>query len=151
MQAEDLLHRLQVRGGFEAVNHSTKNTQLRILGRVPPQSMDGWLIIVQRLLMASGKSNWTVDISKPYFLKNGKVVYGWRLIFQGEEIWNQLDDIAQLIFNSPRPKKILDEQPLPGVSGDRNVPSASGKGAQGVLRAAVGPVAVAQARSMQGG
>lgn len=151
MQAEDLLHKLQVRGGFETVNHSTTGSQLRVLGRVPKESMNGWLIVIQRLLAAAERSPWNIDISKQYFLKNDRVVFGWRLIFQGEEIWNQIEALAQLVWNTPRPREIIDEQPLPGVRGDRNVPSATGKGAQGVLKAAVGPVAVAQARAMQGG
>jgi len=150
MQVEDLLHKLQVRGGFETVNDTKSNTQLRILGRVPKESMNMWLIVVQRFLAASEKSDWTVDVSKQYFLKNDRVVFGWRLIFQGSTVWDQLAELGQIVTNSPRPKTMLDEQPLPGVHGDRNVPSATGKGAQGVLKAAVGPVAVAQARAMQG-
>ena len=152
MQAEDLLHRLQVRGGFDTVNHGVTAKQLRVLGRVPRESMDGWLIIVQRLLRAAGSAQgWSIDVSKQYFLKNDRVVYGWRLIFQGAEVWEHLDDLVQIISNAPRPKVVLDEQPLGGARGDRNAPSATGKGAQGVLKAAVGPVAVAQARAMQGG
>jgi hypothetical protein len=151
MQIEDLLHKLQVRGGFETVNNTGTNTQLRILGRVPKDAMNGWLIVVQRFLAASEKADWTVDVSKQYFLKNEKVVFGWRLIFQGDTVWDQIDELGKIVTNAPRPRAVVDEQPLSGANPNRNVPSATGKGAQGVLKAAVGPVAVAQARAMQGG
>jgi hypothetical protein len=90
-----------------------------------------------------------VDISKQYFLRNDQVVFGWRLIFQGDLVTN-MADMVQSIINAPRPRAILEEQALPGVRGDRNSPGASGKGAQGVLKAAVGPMAVAKAQFMAG-
>jgi hypothetical protein len=151
MNVESLLTKLHGRGGFEVVNDKATDTQVRLMGRVPKPAMAGWLIIVQRLLVRANKvPSWSVDISKQYFLRNDQVVFGWRLIFQGQELAAQLGDIEQTIINAPRARAFVDEQVLAGAHPERNAPGASGKGAQGVLKAAVGPQAVAQAQFLAG-
>jgi hypothetical protein len=84
-----------------------------------------------------------VDISKQYFLRNERVLFGWRLIFQGEGVAEHLPKICEAVSNAPRAKAVVEEQPLAGARGDRNAPR-GGKGAQGVLGAVVGPMAIAQ-------
>jgi len=150
MQVDDLLNQLHTRGGFELVNQSTTETQARLMGRVHRNAMGAWLILVQNLLLRSGQG-WSVDISKQYFLRDGRVVYAWRLIFQGKELERAMPDICQTIINAPRAKSVIEEQPLVGARANRNAPNAKGKGAQGVLTAAVGPMAVAQAQFLAGG
>lgn len=149
-QISQILQNLHVRGGFEVVNKSAKDTQIRLMGRVPKQSMAGWLIIVQRLLLASG-AGWSADISKQYFLRNERVVFGWRVIFQGPELETHITAIEQVITNAPRARAVVDEVPLVGARASRNEPGNTGKGAQGILKAAVGPMAVAKAQYMAGG
>ncbi len=147
MKVDSLLHKLQERGGFEVVNNTQGASQVRLMGRVPKPAMAGWLILVQRMLIQSDKSpNWSVDISKQYFLRNEQVVFGWRLIFQGKELEAYLYEVEQTITNAPRARAFVDEQVLAGAQASRNAPDATGKGAQGVLKAAVGPQAVAQAQ-----
>lgn len=147
MKVDSLLYKLQERGGFEVVNNTPSANQVRLMGRVPKPAMAGWLILVQRLLLQSDRSPaWSVDISKQYFLRNDQVVFGWRLIFQGKELEAHLYEIEQTITNAPRARAFVDEQILAGAQANRNAPNSSGKGAQGVLKAAVGPQAVAQAQ-----
>ncbi len=146
----NLLNKLHQRGGFEIVNRTASDKQARLMGRVPKPAMPGWLIIVQRLLLRADKAAWSVDISKQYFLRNDQVVFGWRLIFQGPELEKALPDIEQTVLNAPRVRAFVDEQVLAGASGSRNEPGPTGKGAQGVLKAAVGPMAVAQAQFLAG-
>ena len=146
----NLLSKLQGRGGFDVVNNTATATQVRLMGRVPKAAMAGWLILVQRLLMRADGAAWSVDISKQYFIRNGQVVFGWRLIFQGPQLESHLGNIEQTIVNAPRARAFVDEQALAGARPDRNSPNAKGKGAQGVLKAAVGPQAVAQAQFTAG-
>lgn len=143
---ESLARVLRMRGGFEMVNHQVGPTQVRMLGRVRSQSMGSWLVVANHLLTISdGGPGWSVDISKQYFRRSGKMMYAWRLIFQSEQVTERLSSIAQTVVAAPRARAIVDEQALPGVRGDRNAPSAAnrGKGAQSSLKAAVGPMAVA--------
>lgn len=150
MNADGLILKLRERGGFEVVNQAPSASQLRLMGRVPKPAMPGWLIIVQRLLIQASKAAWSVDISKQYFLRNDQVVFGWRLIFQGQDLEQHLPAIGQVIVNAPRARAFVSEQILAGASPTRNEPGPTGKGAQGVLKAAVGPQAVAQAQFLAG-
>jgi len=151
MQVDSLLQQLRGRGGFEVVNNTSTAGQVRLMGRVKREAMPGWLIIVHRLLVRSNsQKSWSVDISKQYFLRDERVVFGWRLIFQGKELEAALGDIIQSIVNAPRPRAFVEEQALAGARPNRNEPGSTGKGAQGVLKAAVGPMAVAQAQFLAG-
>ena len=138
---------LRMRGGFERVNHQATPNQLRLLGRVRNPSTNSWILMVQHLLAASEKSGgeWSIDISKQYFLRSGKVMFGWRVILQGADLMEKLPQIGQVVVGAPRARAIVEEQALPGVHGDRNAPSMSnrGKGAQSSLKATVGPMALA--------
>lgn len=143
MNFAELVRVLKMRGGFDVVNQSVTTNQIRILGRVPKDMMNAWLVIIHHMLSHSEAASWSVDISKQYFLRNGRVLFGWRVIFQGEQIEQHLPMICEAISNTPRPKVIIEEQRLHGASANRNSPR-GGKGAQGVLTAVVGPMAVAQ-------
>ena len=148
MNFAELVRILKMRGGFDVVNHAITKNQIRVLGRVPKDMMNAWLVIIHHMLSHSEAAAWSVDISKQYFLRNGRVLFGWRLIIQGDDIEQHLPSICEALSNTPRPKVIVEEQKLYGASSNRNAPR-GGKGAQGVLTAVVGPMAVAQ--QMAGG
>ncbi len=148
MNFAELVRVLKMRGGFDLVSQSVTENQLRILGRVPKDMMNAWLVVIHQLLGRSETASWSVDISKQYFLRNGKVLYGWRIIIQAQQVEGHLGAICEAISNTPRPKVIVEEQRLYGASSNRNSPK-GGKGAQGVLSAVVGPMAIAQ--QMAGG
>lgn len=150
MTLNEFINALKMKGGFETVNHTSTPGQIRLLGRVSKEYTPGWLIVVQQLLLRSGHGGWTIDVSKQYFLRGDKVMFAWRIIIQvaGATAENtaesRLGEVAEVIGNSPKPRVVVMEEPLPGVKGDRNIVSANsrGKGAQGVLNAKVGPSAV---------
>jgi len=150
MTADDLLRVLRMRSGFEAVNHQESANQLRVLGRVQKQGVNGWLLVARQLLLASERSDWSLDVSKQYFLRGGKIMFGWRLILQGNLVAQRYEHVAQVVANAPRARAIVEEQLLPGARAgvDRNAPSLEnrGKGAQGSLKAVVGPFASAALR-----
>lgn len=141
---------LKMRSGFELVSHTDTPNQVRMLGRVPNNMMESWKVIMHRLLTESERSSWSVDISKQYFLRHSRLVYGWRIILQGQDVGSRLPELSEVVSNAPRAKVIVEEQRLYGASANRNAPR-GGKGAQGVLTAVVGPMAIAAQRSSGGG
>lgn len=145
MTLEGLIQMLQMRGGFETVNHQESPNQLRLLGRVRKPSVDGWLLVINQLKATEENVAWSIDISKQYFRRGGKLMFAWRLILQAEGVAQHYGHVAQSVGNSPRARTIIEEQALPGARSDRNAPSVAsrGKGAQSALKSTVGPFALA--------
>jgi hypothetical protein len=147
----ELFKMMQRKCGFELVNHALMPpTRLRMLGRVPVDqagmNMGNWKVLMDRLLTAVEQGRpWSVDISKSYFKKGGRLVYAWRLIFQAEAIEQQLADIINLTKTSPgsaRPEPL--EVRLYGVEENRNSTAGGKRGAGPLGSVMVGPMAVAR-------
>lgn len=143
---DQLKNLLRDRAGFEVVDASSTDAQVRLVGRVPANAGSQWVLIVHRLLEMSRKSPWKVDISRNYFLRDlssgPKLFYAWRLIFQSPAVESHLTEIISVISNSPRPSKVeLQEFPLAGVSSRRNE-LRNGRGAGLVDRTPIGPMAL---------
>lgn len=133
---------LKLRCGFEVVQVTPSEKQLRILGRLPQLRMGDWLLTIHHIIthVTDNSPGWTVDISKHYFLRGPKVVFAWRLIFQGPDIVRQVPSIINTINGSPRSNRTeINEMPLIGASADRNAQSPTGKGAGLMGTVAVGP------------
>lgn len=121
--------------GFEVLEELENAKQLRISGR---SHRDRWAFfapVIYQLLDASEKPGtlWTCDVSKKYIKHNGKILYTWRLIFQGADIVAQYQSIVSTIMSSPQPARVeLTSQLLPGYKpGDvRGGVNARGKGSQ---------------------
>ena len=136
----DLQAALNRKSGFEVVDHTQGETQLRIMGRQKKDAMgvnmSNWMLVIKELKVRMKKAPWKVDISKEYFVRdeNEQVMYGWRLIFQaddGSAIEPHLMDIVKVVMDSKHTARgELTEITLggakPGV--ERNV-GAHGKGA----------------------
>lgn len=144
MEARDLYTALHRKVGFEIVGETVTPNQIRVIGRLPQPNLQNWLVTLQRLFTKAEGAPWNVDISKQYFLRNGKVLYGWRMIFQAEEIATHLEDIVATISTAPKARADLDEVNL-YAGEDRNA-LRMGKGAQPSGKAVVGPMALAQMR-----
>lgn len=146
MNIDELTRLLKLRGGFETVNANPSQGQVRLLGRVPKDHMGAWLLIVNELLVRGSGTSWSVDISKQYFRRDGKVMFAWRIILKAADAAQAVSAVCEAISSAPRPRVSVDEFPLPGVKGDRNVagPNSRGKGAQGSLNSVVGPMALSQ-------
>ena len=141
MTLDDFVRALGTRIKYEVVQCTGGPKQIRLVGRVLPPDVPQWLEVVNRLLQPN--DGWAIDISKQYFLKAGKTVFGWRLILQGEDINSSLDSVLQTALSAPRVQVELDEYTLAGVGADRNAASANsrGKGAQDVNKAVIGRAA----------
>lgn len=129
------------------------DTQLRFIGRLPRNlGIQQWLVLMDFMYEKHERAPWKVDISKSYFRRtnDGKLVYAWRFIFQGERLGDRLDEIAAIVSAvPPAARQEVMEMPLVGASADRNNPSATGRGAGGVFSTPTGPLAV-QRRNMGG-
>ena len=130
---------------FQVVQETPRKSQISIIGRVPKQGMDTWLFIIHHLILVTDSSPWSIDISKQYFNRGGKLMWGWRLIIQsgGGDFETEVRDVINQIGASPKARPILQEQPLPG-GGRHSQGLQRGKGAQSVLNPIVGPMALLQ-------
>lgn len=129
----DVYAALAKRSGFEVTEEHESAKQLNINGRSSLERWPFFLPIIHALLTASGKPGnpWTCDVSKKYVLKNRKVCYTWRLIFQGAALHEHYRSIASVINAAGQPARVeLTSQLLPGYKpGDvRGGVNAKGKG-----------------------
>ena len=129
----DVYAALMQKCGFEVLEEAENQRQLRISGRCALERWAFFLPVIHKLITTSDKPGnpWTCDVSKKYIVPNGKVLYTWRLIFQGKELQGQYADIISTIRSAPRPARVeLDRQLLPGYQpGDvRGGVNALGKG-----------------------
>ena len=109
---------LAARAGFSTINDTETETQLRVLGRCPPERFNFLVLVIHALLKASNNPEkpWTCDVSKKYMVSNDRVFYAWRIVFQGANLSAQYADIVNAINAAPRPARIeLDSQLLPGA------------------------------------
>ena len=127
--AEGVLNALHTRFGFEVLQPTIGEKQIRALGRVHAQHEDNWKVGMQHILSIAEGAEWSADISRQYFLRGGVLVYAWRVIFQGGDMAALAPHILATLNNTPRARVELMEQPLPGVKGQRTMMNKRGKGA----------------------
>src|SRR6478609_7794847 len=127
-----LLASLQQKAGFETLTHTLKPSQLRITGRCHPDRWGFFLPVIYTLQRTAEKDGaWSCDISKQYFIRNDRIVYCWRLIFQSADIEERFDYFSNVVRGAPNPNRVeVDEVLLPGYRpGDvRGGVNAKGKG-----------------------
>lgn len=122
---------LKARCGIEFREVHATDKQIRIVARLEHDKVKTFLDIVSSLLTASSKSSWKLDVSKHYFLKEGALVFSWRLIFQAPVAQDIVEPVRGLIQRLPLPA-VPDEVVvrLP-ISGELNRP-VRGKGASNI-------------------
>ena len=128
--------------GFGVVTSTLGDKQIRLVGRVPQPQIGTWLLVMERLLVGEKNAAWNVDISKQYFMRGAKLLYGWRVIFRADGIAQHLNEIAQVIQTTPMVQRQLDEVALHG--GVDRTSLRGGKGAQPMFTAVVGAAAQRQ-------
>lgn len=148
--SEKVKKALEQRGVFEVINCTPADTKLRFTGRVRAAGAEYWKLITHSLLRRARAAEWSVDISRFYFLQDtsdgDKMFYAWRLIFQGN-IAEVEDDIVNTINLSPVPATAqLNEIKLGGNRGANRNQGPRGKGA---FPAGTPPLVVLQ--QMKGG
>lgn len=115
----DVFAALAQKSGFQVVEEKETPAeaprQLRIMGRNHIERWPFFLPVIHRLLTLSGKSGWTCDISKQYVAHEERVAYGWRIIFQSDNLSEKYAEISSAIRSAPSPARVeLSSVPLPG-------------------------------------
>lgn len=109
---------LSRRTGAELVTENPSVNQIRLTFRVPRgQGATKWLVLMKQLLRFRRQNTWTIDISKHYFLVDTKgedMRFGWRVIFQGENMAQYDKAISTCFTNIKTPPAQLAEVPLHG-------------------------------------
>ena len=149
--AKDIHVALFQKCGYEVVQNTEKDTQLRIIGRIVAdkdgRNMNNWILVIDRLLEAGFDRPWTIDICKHYF-KRGKgqpVIFGWRIILQADTVAVNYADIVNLIHTAPNTARTeVTEMPLVGSSIHRNSTAGGKRGAGPMGSVPVGPAAAFQ-------
>lgn len=133
--AENLLpllyQHLHQRTGFEVVNQTVGENQIRIIHRISKEGMENWLAVMDALFDAEAVSPWSIDLSKQYF-KRGRVVYGWRFILQAPNVVEHLPSVIEAVQKAPMASHPVSEQPLVGAGLSRRGVNAVGKGVRGI-------------------
>jgi hypothetical protein len=149
--ARDIHVALAQKCGYEVVQNTEKDQQLRIIGRIVEdrdgRKMNNWILVIDRLLEAGFARPWTIDICKHYFKrsKSSPVIFGWRIILQAEIVSEHYADIVNLIKTAPTSARAeVTEMPLVGSSIHRNSTAGGKRGAGPMGTIPVGPAAAAQ-------
>lgn len=130
---KELLDVLKQKAGFETLTHTCKTGQLRVTGRCHPDRWSFFLPVIYTLQRTADKDgSWSCDISKQYFIRNDRIVYCWRLIFQSQNMTAEVYSyLANVVRGAPSPARVeVNEVLLPGHKpGDiRGGVNAKGKG-----------------------
>ncbi len=113
------------RAGMNVVRESAAKEMHTLFVRITNTAL--WQKMVQRLLLAAADtSEWSVDLSKSYYLDKGEVKFLWRLVFRKDHVTgvDMLNHLAIEVI----PKVELDSFPLVGRVQHWNSPSGT-KGA----------------------
>jgi hypothetical protein len=140
--ADRLAHMINATGLAQVVNQTFRDGQVTALFRVLPNNEAGWNVMMVKLLEATehqieGTPPWKLDISKPYMLKGGKLVFGWRLSLQSADTSFALDVLNSILKGNGVPPQLggeTMEMVFTGMQGqsDRNKPKPGSF--KGVLR-----------------
>jgi hypothetical protein len=115
----ELCAALQAKSGATVVpgSETITPTQVRFNVRVQPgNDARRWLKLTKNILILARTARWTTDISRQYFLDpTDEVRWGWRLIFQGQELESSLALLAQSVRSyAIQASQQLEEVPLHG-------------------------------------
>ena len=113
------------RSGFiTVVAVSSRHGDLRFLFRVSDETK--WFDVLSQFLAEEG--SWYSFIGKKYFMHQGKVMYGWTMMFESDELEKAVSDIRALLsriidgVNEKPDEPESWEVPLPGgASGYREI------------------------------
>ena len=134
--AERLARALESTRMIQSVETSFRPDQVTVLFRVLSGADMAWNSMMIKLLNSEGSQSkdapgWRLDISKKYLLKNDKLVFGWRISLQANDMSYALDTLNAVIKGEVRatPRGELEEMTFTGFEGarDRNVPKPGSK------------------------
>lgn len=128
-ELDSIVKTLESRYGAVFFQQEEKPTQIRLLFRIPSAQTAAWVAFRQHMLRSSVGTAWSYDCSRQDRLKDNMLVWGWRIILQHDPIQAVLPEIQLVMTSVSKPYVEIDEQPIPGRSGQRNMMNSLGKGA----------------------
>jgi len=135
---EEFKQALTQKAGFECVQETPSENQLRLVGRIPSNKTGQWLRVMEQLLLHAQNAAWNIDLSKQYFLRGSRVLYGWRIIVQAAGVAQYDQALASIVASTPAVQAQLQEVRLYG-RGSNDAIQRGGRGAQPLFTAVVGP------------
>ena len=117
---EALSRAIEATGVVEVVRSSSDENSIKVLYRVQQKRI--WLGVLEYVL--SRADGWSAHVCQQYFMRGGKLVYGWNFILQP---LNMVDTATGLIYQAAKvvPRTIpmangpLESFPLVGASSRR--------------------------------
>jgi hypothetical protein len=92
----ELKETLEALGGcIEVVSASSRGGDLRLLCRANDEEY--WLRVLADFLENEG--SWYSFIGKKYFIKQGRLVFGWVLIFESEDLDKTIQETRKLLLS----------------------------------------------------
>ncbi|WP_394831796.1 hypothetical protein LVJ94_35300 [Pendulispora rubella] len=151
MSARDDLFRVLRTATFNVVPETVVegDGRLSFLGRLQNTAMASWVRAMRVIHTAT--HGFKVDTSKVYFLAEGQLIFGWRIIIQADDLARAISTLTAALETdtSSADAGQLDEYPLPGASADRNAPIGGRRGAGPIGTVPLGPMAL-QVKRMGG-
>jgi len=117
-RARLLKEAIELSGVTEVVRCSADDGSVKVLYRVHEKRL--WLGILEYIL--SRADGWSAHICQQYFMRNGRLVYGWNFILQGVDLNTATEKVAKLLQQAAQvvPKTVgrgpLESYPLMGAS-----------------------------------
>jgi hypothetical protein len=123
IQAQALADAIQKTGVAEVLKISQSADKVSLVCRVSDKK--AWCTMVEYVL--ARKKKWSEHICQQYFMRNGRLVYGWNFILMSSDLADSVKDACKLIRASVGIAKQLapvgsqlDSMPLVGVSRSRS-------------------------------
>ncbi len=143
IHADRLARAITLTGLAEPVQaNGLADDRINVLCRVPKGGESAWTELLHKLLVTTESQkkfahSWQVHICRHYFLKEvegeKKMVFGWNISIQSQDLTTALEYLMRTIKGEAPPSQTaneVDEMPLSGVTGMRNMPKTKGgKGA----------------------
>lgn len=103
------------RVGATLVKEKITETKATLFIRVAEERGQVWIEALSSLLLSSAdKKEWSLDVSKYFYVSNGAVRYLWRIVIDGETS-SCLEHFSRLAFEAAMAnRKELDSFPLVG-------------------------------------
>ena len=102
---EKLIEALRSRAGYETKNHRRTTSQYRLIGSVPGERQADWLSLVEQMLAFASEHEVPLDVSKSYFLVEGQLRFGWRIIVKSDrELDAKVASLTSVIEEHAVPK-----------------------------------------------
>lgn len=126
---------LRIKSAASIIDVQVTPGQVRILARQPQARIGDLVLVIQQVLMHMEEASWKVDISKPYFLKEGKVVQGVRIILQTQDPLKDIEELTLAVETTTRSRGVeLDDVPLAGNPNRHVQKNGKGAGPLGSIR-----------------